>query len=43
VNFGHPLVTMRGCVKVHGPIELSFGMLSGIGGGMAVLGRVHVP
>jgi len=47
VNLGHPIVTMgsllRSCAEVREPIELSFGVVSGVGPGLHVLDGVHVP
>jgi len=46
VNLGNPIVTkgilLHSCVEVHEPIELSFGMVSGVNGEMHVLDGVHV-
>jgi len=33
---------LHGCVEVREPNELSFGVVSGLGGGMGVLDGVHV-
>jgi len=42
VYLGRPIVTMghllRSCVKVHEPIELSFGVVSGVGSGIDQMG-----
>ena len=41
VNLGNPIVTkgilLHSCVEVHKPIELSFGVVSGVGPGIGVL------
>jgi len=34
---------LRSCAEVHKPIELSFGVVSGVGPGIDVLHGVHVP
>ena len=34
---------LRSCVEVHELIKLSFGVVSGVGPGIYVLDRVHVP
>ena len=34
---------LRSCVEVHEPMELSFGMVSGVGPGIHVLDGVHMP
>jgi len=47
VNVEHPIVTngnlLRSCAKVREPIELSFGVVNGVGRGLGVLDGVHVP
>jgi len=34
---------LHSCAKVHEPIDLSFGLVNGIGSGIGVLDGVHVP
>ena len=47
MNFGHPILSsgtsLHSCVEVHELIELSFGVVSGVDGGMDALDGVHVP
>jgi len=46
VNLGHPIVTngdLRSSAEVRTVIELSFGVVSGVGPGIDVLDGVHVP
>jgi len=47
VNLGIPLLPvgtlLRSCAEVRTAIELSFGMVSGVGPGIDVLDGVHVP
>ena len=47
VNLGHSTVTncdlLHSCVKVHRPIELSFGVAIGVGLGIRILDGAQVP
>jgi len=47
VKLGHPTVTngtlLRTCVELREPIELSFGVVSGLGSGVHVLDGAHLP
>jgi len=47
VNLGHPILVngdfVASCAEVCKLIELSFGVVSGVSGGMGVSGEVHVP
>ena len=49
VNMGRPIVTsgdltlLCGCVKMHEPIEMQFGVVRGVSRGMGVLVGANVP
>jgi len=47
VKLGHPVIAngdlLHSCVEVHKPIELSVGMVSGVGLGIDIQDGVHRP